>query len=373
VTANRGVVRRTVHGVSVAALSIVLSSCATGLDSLPLPARNVSGGNTFELTVVFDNALNLPDKAKVKLNGADIGEVTAISARDFAAYVTMRINSDVPIYRGSTAQLRSATPLGDVFVAVNPVSDAVADTARLHNGDTIPLSSTSAAATVEEVLTSASLLVNGGTVRRLVTVLNGAGNAVGGKGDQVATLLAQSNEIVGRLNLRSGQLRSALQSTNELSATLSARQDTFDAVIAAAGPATSVVAGNVDQITQLTDTVAGITRQLSRFPSIQGTDTRGVIADVNRVTREANEIAVDPNLSVNTQNRLLPILMTFTHSSASVQTGEFTRIALGNHPDMNYPGDPASHGPDGTDWHSLIGSLRYEWNLLVDKIYGPKR
>jgi hypothetical protein len=65
--------------------------------------------------------------------------------------------------------------------------------------------------------------------------------------------------------------------------------------------------------------------------------------------------------------------MTFTHSSASVQTGEFTRIALGNHPDMNYPGDPASHGPDGTDWHSLIGSLRYEWNLLVDKIYGPKR
>jgi hypothetical protein len=40
---------------------------------------------------------------------------------------------------------------------------------------------------------------------------------------------------------------------------------------------------------------------------------------------------------------------------------------------MNYPGDPEFHGPDGTDYHAMIGSLRYQWNLLLNKAFGPGR
>jgi virulence factor Mce-like protein len=365
--------RLRVGGVLAGTLVTVLTGCATGLESLPLPARGVVTGDAFSVEAVFVNALNLPAKAKVKFNGADIGEVTAIRAHNFSAIVTMRVSSEVPLYADSTAELRSATPLGDVFIAIKPNPNQAPGTPRLHQGDTIQLGSTSAASTFEEVLSSASLLINGGLVRRLVTVVNGAGQAVGGKGAKIATLLQQTNDILSRLNARSAQLHDTLQSTSELAATLAARQDTLDQALAAAGPATSVIADNVDKISDLTDTVAGITRQLSRFPSVKGTDTRSVIADLNRLAGVANDITLDPDLSINAMNRVIPIAIHTSSSAAGPAWSNFTRIAIGNHPDKNFPGDPASHGPEGADYHNLVGSLRYEWNLLLDRIYGPQR
>src|ERR1700745_4159236 len=100
-------------------VSPLLARGATAPDPLPLPAPE-AGGQSYALTAVFANALNLPAKAKVKLNGADIGDVESIRAKDFAAYVTMRIRAGVPLRAGATAELRSATPLGDVFVAIKP-------------------------------------------------------------------------------------------------------------------------------------------------------------------------------------------------------------------------------------------------------------
>lgn len=350
-----------------------LAGCAASLESLPLPARQVTSGASYSLTAEFANALNLPSKAKVKLGGADIGEVESIRVNNFNAYVTLRIQSEVPVYAGSTAELRSATPLGDIFVAIKPSADQPNNTPRLHDGGTIPLASTRGAATVEELLSSASLLVNGGTIRQLVTVLNGLGDAAGGKGAKIATLLQQSNELLSRLNARSEQIDNALRKTTELSATLTANQNTLNDVLAATAPATDALAGNTSQLTQMTDTIAGITRQLSRFPSIQGTDTRSVIKDLNALSNAFNDVALDPNISLYSINRLTGITMKTMNSAALHANASIMRIALGNHPDKNYPGDPATHGPDGTDFHAMVGSLRYEWNLLLDRIYGSNR
>ena len=106
------------------ALSICLTAagCGTeGLASLPLPAPGVGSGG-YTLTAVFSNALNLPANAKVKLAGADVGELESMVARNYTAVTTLRIMDGVQLPRGSTAELRSATPLGDVFVALKPPS-----------------------------------------------------------------------------------------------------------------------------------------------------------------------------------------------------------------------------------------------------------
>lgn len=367
------VTHRAVRSVLAYTAIALLTACATGLESLPLPAHTSTGGSTYSLTAAFGNALNLPAKAKVKLNGADIGEVESIRARDFTAYVTMSIASSVPLYVGSRAELRSATPLGDVFVAIKPNSDEPPNAERLHDGDLIPLDSTSAAATVEEVLTSAALLVNGGAVRRFVNVLNGSGAAVGEQGSSIATLLNESSALLSRLNQRSGQIRTALQNTSELAAALSAQQNTLNAVLEASAPATAVIADNTAQLADLVDTVGRITGQLSRFPSLQGTDTRSLIADINELSRAFNDVAVDPNISLTAMNKLIPIFMKNTNSAALHGSGTFVRLALGNHPDNNYPGDPGFHGPDGTDWHAMVGGFRYQWNILLNQIFGPNR
>mgnify|MGYP000146057774 CR=1 FL=1 len=351
---------------------LLMTGCAAGLDSVPLPSPGSSGA-TYGLNAIFTDALNLPAKAKVRLYGADIGEVTSIEAEDFTAKVSMRIRQDVPLPVGSTAELRSATPLGDVFLQIRPPEDQGKADRLLRNGDTIPLASTAAAPTVEELLNSLAMLVNGGAIRALTTDVNGAGRAVGGRGDKLAGLISETNQFLSKMTARSAQLDATLRSTSNMAAEVASHQQSIDTALSAGAPALAVISDNTTRIMDLVDNVARITRQLSKFPSMQGTDTRSIAADVNKLSRVFNEIAMDPNISLTAFNRLIGILIKSSDSTAFHVKAEIAKIAIGALPDKNYAGDPGMHGPDGTDWHLMIGSLRYEWNMLLGRIYGSDR
>lgn len=348
------------------------TACSPSLESFSTLSPSL-GASTFSLTAAFSNALNLPAKAKVKFNGADIGEVTQIRSENFIAYVTMRIRKDIPLFEGSTAELRSATPLGDLFVAIHTDPHERPGTKPLENGATLPVNATSAAASVEEVLSSAALLLNGGAIRHFVSVINGVGARAGGSGEKIAALLHQSNSLLSRLADRSSQIDEALRGTADLATTLTARQDILNTALDAAAPATATIQSNTARIADLTDTAAHLTTQLSRFPSLQGNDTRSILADLNRLSVSLNDINADPQLSMTALNRLIGIMMKSTNGTAAHANVEVPKLALGSLPDKNYPGDPAFHGPDGTDWHAMIGSLRYQWNVLLGNVLGPQR
>ncbi|MFV0495302.1 MlaD family protein [Mycobacterium sp.] len=363
-------VRRGSRGALIAALATVLAGCGVDLSLLPLPAPGGSG-KTYGLTAVFSNALNLPSKAKVRLLGADVGEVESIHAKDFTAHVYMLVRANVPLHQGATAELRQATPLGDVFLQIRPSPNQ--DAPLLRDGDTIGLKSTSAAPSIEDLLSSLALLVNGGAARHLMQIANGAGRAVGGRGEKLRELMDGTKAVLSKLTARSTQLDTSLRRTSELAATMAARRQTLDESLVAAAPAMSVIADNTTRIADLADGVARITNQLSKFPSIQGTDSRSTMADINRLAGSFNDIAVDPDLSLYPFNRAIGVILRSFSSNALHGVGEVSKLSLVPWPDLNYPGDPGFHWPDGTDWHLMIGSIRYEWNLLLDKIYGPAR
>ena len=115
----------------------------------PAPFGSRAGFAGVLLDGGFANTLNLPMNAKEKLAGADVGQVESMLARNYTPVTTLRIRTGVQLRRGSTAELRTATPLGDVSVALKPPADDPADTPMLKNGDTIGLDSTAAATTVE--------------------------------------------------------------------------------------------------------------------------------------------------------------------------------------------------------------------------------
>lgn len=368
------ILRSAVHGARWAVAlgsALLMTGCAAGLDSVPLPSPG-SGGPTYELNAVFSDALNLPSKAKVRLYGADIGEVTSIEAQDFTAKVSMRIRRDVPLPVGSTAELRSATPLGDVFLQIRPPSREDGGPV-LRGGDTIPLASTAAAPTVEELLNSLAMLVNGGAIRALTTDINGAGRVVGGRGEKMAALISETNAFLAKMTARTDQLDATLRATSSMAAEVAGHQQSLDTALSAGAPALAVISDNTTQIMDLVDNVARINRQLAKFPSMKGTDTRSVTADVNKLSAVLNEIALDPDISLTAFNRLIGLMVKSTDSTSFHLRGEVSKIAIGALPDKNYAGDPGIHGPDGTDWHLLIGSLRYQWNMLLGRINGPGR
>ena len=94
----------------------------------------------------------------------------------------------------------------------------------LHNGDTIGLDSTAAAATVESVLSSAAILVNGGAVRNFTNIINGFGKATGDQGQAFGELIRKSNQLVGTLDTRSDQISTALTQLSRLADQLDAKR-----------------------------------------------------------------------------------------------------------------------------------------------------
>ncbi|MGE2688968.1 MlaD family protein [Mycolicibacterium pulveris] len=364
--------RRRVAAALAVTTCLTASGCATdGLASLPLPAPSV-GAEGYQITAVFSNALNLPASAKVKLAGADIGQMESMVARNYTAVTTLRIMDGVQLPQGSTAELRSATPLGDVFVAIKPPTTVAPGTPLLKDGDTIGLESTSAAATVESVLGSAAILVNGGAVRNFTNIINGLGKATGDQGEAFGTLIRKTNHTLGTLNARSEQISTAMTETSRLSSEIAAKNQVLSDVMAQARPATDTLAGHTTQIADLVEQLGDVSGQMRKFPSIAGTDTSGrsVIADANTIAAAWNDVALAPDATLYALNRLMPPFIKTMTSNAIALDASVDRLVLGSIPDIGYAGDPGLHGPKRHNWHQLVGTLKYTLWRLQERIVG---
>ncbi|CAN5355606.1 MlaD family protein [soil metagenome] len=364
------------RGMSVLAIvmttTVLSAGCATnGLASLPLPAPGVSSAG-YRLTAVFGNALNLPAKAKVKLAGADVGQVESMVARNYTAVTTLRISDGVRLPVGSTAELRTATPLGDVFVALQPPSTAAPGAVMLHDGDTIELASTGSSATVESLLSSAAVLVNGGSIRNFTNIMNGFGAATGDRGQAMADLIRKSNQLIGTLNSRSDQITATMTEMSRLTDEVDAKEQAIADLMAAAGPSAEAISANTAELSDLAVQAGDTARLLARFPSIGGTDTSGrsMIGDLNTIAGAANDVAVNPNTSWLPINRMLPPLIKSTSGFAASGRGSIDRLVLGSIPDIGFPGDPGFHGPQRYDWNQFVGSLKYTLLRLQERVVG---
>lgn len=368
-----GILRRGLTAVIVLS-AISVTSCAVGTERLPLPAPSV-GPHSYTVTATFGNALNLPAKAEVKVNGAGVGKVEGMRARDYAAVVTMRIRSEVTLPVGTAAELRSATPLGDVFVALVPPAAGLPGAPVLRDGDSIPESSTSAAATIEDVLSRAALLVNGGVMRDLTKVVNGLGAEFEGRGDRLGDLIAETTTLVQTLSRRSEQIRAAVRDTGALAETVAAQQSTVNDAVAAAGPALAVVGESTQSIADLAARFAGIAGQLEKFPSVNGTGDRSIIADLNNLAAGLNAAAENPDANLDNLNKGIATVggKVASSTAASPAGVDIYQLALGVVPDPNFPGNPESKIPDRADWANLVGSLAYTLQRLHDRVIGPGR
>lgn len=357
-------------GVTVA---LTTAGCATnGLASLPLPKPGLSRGSGYTITAVFENALNLPAFAKVRLAGADVGQLETLEAKDYTAVATLKIRDGVELPRGSTVELRSATPLGDVFIAVKPPVNSSGG-GLLKNGDVIPIEDTAEAATVENLLTGAAVLVNGGAVQNLTDLINGAGKAAGENGGKnFRVLVDRTNQLLGTMDRRTDQISDSLTALSGLSRRIDEKNYVLVDLMTAAAPATNVLAQHTNQIADLVVQAGAATDSINKFPSINGTDNSGrsVIADLNKISSDFNDVVMDPNSNLASINKLMPPVIKASSGSAISLRGNIDRLILGHIPDIGFAGDPGFHGPKWSTYNQLIGSFKYTLFRLQERIVG---
>lgn len=357
--------RRTKLGVAVVAAATIAtaSGCSVTVDKLPLPKPSVSG-ESYKIHAVFQNALNLPAQAKVKVGGSDVGMVTSITTENFNANVDMDIRKDVELPEGTTAELRQATPLGDVFIAMSMPKKTPGEK-LLTDGATLGLDKTSAGATVEDILVSVSLLVNGGGLNQLSRIIGELDTALAGRGPQVGHLITELTDTIGSLNQRTAEIDSTLAQFDTITSTLNQRRSELGEVADTLPQMIGTLAENNRAIGDVLNKVSVTSAALGDFADTSSGELQGMLDNTSTLMSSLTQAGDSLGATLDTLHTINPkVLATFEgHSLAVGSTLSYLAI-----------GDPSgSHLPNGSDVTAFVGSLAEVLQRLQSRVTGAPR
>ncbi|APA94658.1 MCE family protein [Nocardia seriolae] len=356
--------RRAIVALAVSATAVVASGCGATVESLPLPKPG-AGGETYTVHAAFDNALNLPDQAKVKIGGSDVGVVTKITTKDFKANVDLAIRKDIELPQGSTAELRQATPLGDVFVAVSipkavPGGELIKDGGRLDK--------TSAGATVEELLMSISLLFNGGGIANLSKLTAEMDSIVGGRGEQLGHVLTQLTSVMGSLNKNSTRIDGTLAGFSALADTIEANHQQLGQVADNLPGMIGAIAENNQALGDLLTKVSTTSAALGDYAN---TTSDALASLLDNVAKLMNALArTDQSLgpALDALHEIRPKADASFKGDTLAVAGTLTLL------DIGLLTDPAnSKFPDLKDLNDFGGSLIQVLQIIYGRVNGGHR
>jgi phospholipid/cholesterol/gamma-HCH transport system substrate-binding protein len=152
-------------GVIAVAGALVLSSCASiNVNAIPQPG--VSYGDGYDIVMKFESVLNLPERAKVVLDGVTVGVVSKTTLTPGDVNVTARVAHNVIIPSNIHAVLQQATVLGDSYVALERPQGAGPPAPALAAGATVSLAQTTSPPQLEDTIASLANFVSSGSIQR---------------------------------------------------------------------------------------------------------------------------------------------------------------------------------------------------------------
>ncbi len=206
---------------------LVLSGCS--IYDAPLPGGVSTGDNPMTIKVMFRDVLDLVPQSTVKVNDVTVGKVKKVELKGYVAKITVEIPKDVDLPDNARAEIRQTSLLGEKFVQLEKPTEP--GSGKLANGDTIGLDRTGRNPEVEEVLGALSLLLNGGGVGQLKTIVSEINNTLGGRESEVRSVLDQIRSFMGQLDANKASIVKALENTNRLAAELKKQDATIKSAL----------------------------------------------------------------------------------------------------------------------------------------------
>ena len=213
-----------------AVMAMLLSACDFSVYGLPLPGGPDVGENPMVITVEFADVLDLVPQSTVKVNDISVGKVTEIELDGYQARVTLAVRNDVELPDNAVAELRQTSLLGEKFVALSaPPEGASAE--PLESGDTIPIERAGRNPEVEEVLGALSLLLNGGGVGQLKTIMSELNNALEGREESAKSVFRQLRTFTAQLDENKADIVAAIEALNRLAIAAEKQLPAIDAAL----------------------------------------------------------------------------------------------------------------------------------------------
>lgn len=199
-----------VTGVAAA----LLSGCSMSPYDVPLPGGADVGDDPYTVTVQFRDVLDLVPQSGVRVDEVPVGKVSDVRLDGWTAEVDLTLNRDVKLPDNARATIRQTSLLGEKFVSLEAPEQGAAG--ELDDGDTIPLSQTGRNPEVEEVLSAASLLLNGSGLEKTQTIVRELNRALDGNEAEVKRLLTNAGDLAARLDDNKARILTTLEKVDRL-------------------------------------------------------------------------------------------------------------------------------------------------------------
>lgn len=358
--------RRAGVAVLAAVMLTGATGCAMTVDRVPLPKPGI-GGPGYTIHAAFKDALNLPDRAHVKIGGTDIGVVTKIETTNFVADIAMLIRQDIQLPRGTTAELRQATPLGDMFVAMTLPSAQDAGQA-LGEGDTIGTDRTSAGASVEQLMMSISLLINGGGINQAARISGQMDSMFTGRAPELSHLITEMTSVIAALNQRTGDIDNVLGGMNSLTGEMARRKqelsvaaDTFPQLI-------GLFNENNQQLVGLLTKVSTTMAALGDFTDTTGPEFVSLFQSIQALMSGFAQMGDNLTGTLQGLHEIYPSVMASFRGPTLAVAATVSYLSLG-----------ALTDPSGSRWPELgdaglfVGSLTQVLEKVFGRLTSPPR
>ncbi|OBC11999.1 mammalian cell entry protein [Mycobacterium sp. 852013-50091_SCH5140682] len=149
------------------------------------------GVGQYKVSVQLPAAAGLYKNANVTYRGTEVGKVTDVRLDDTGVVADLALKSGIPVPRDLTAEVHSASSIGEQYVALLPHGDG----SPLKDGDVIPRDRTSVPPDISTLLAATDKSLDAIPGDNLQTAVSEAATAVGGLGPDLARLVKGSTTL----------------------------------------------------------------------------------------------------------------------------------------------------------------------------------
>ncbi|TYB45235.1 MCE family protein [Actinomadura chibensis] len=186
-----------------------------------------SPGGGLRLTATFDDVQGLVAGHSVKMSDITIGSVTKVELVGYKARVTLSIEDDVRVPKGTSAEIKVTSLLGENYVDLRMPPGARMDRGPfLASGDRI--AETSVQPAFEQVVGQAGPLIQKLAGNDVAAVVNAGATALDGNGHTLNKTIAQTSDLLRMFAEQRRELGESVDRFARLGRSLAKGSDALD-------------------------------------------------------------------------------------------------------------------------------------------------
>jgi len=203
------------------AVASVVGMVVLGMTFLRVP--ETMGVGRYSVDVEFAQGAGLYEGAEVTYLGHPVGKVRSMTVDGDRLVAELSLDVDTEIPAAVRADIHSRSAVGEQYVSLRGGRAEVGEV--LGDGDTIPLSRTSAPVEIGPVLDNVHALVESLDADKLQTLLDETGRGLEGRTGDLQTILDDGASLLSLADANFEETASLIRGTGPLLATINSRSD----------------------------------------------------------------------------------------------------------------------------------------------------